>query len=252
MPALFSCAVLPVARPRQRVLFGCSFCAVAVSIAFGIFCAHAALAAPDDGEEALPRTLLLAYALLLVIDSAYRGHDLLCIQSCFRKQLQLQLHAGGDDPGQPLDLDVFASAPAAAGFVVNAVAAFCVVCWVAREHLSQRSCYGGDARPGQLCAALDVVSFSLIAWTSLAALWLCGVVSCACCCPAAMAPRDDAAHQQQEQARYEDDSVVLVPMHSPAHRQYAGPGSNSPRPLATVEEEALEDDIFSEGDVGTR
>ena len=169
-------------------------------------------------QEALPRTLLLAYALLLVIDSAYRGHDLLCIQSCFRKQL----HAGGDDPGQPLDLDVFASAPAAAGFVVNAVAAFCVVCWVAREHLSQRSCYGGDARPGQLCAALDVVSFSLIAWTSLAALWLCGVVSCACCCPAAMAPRDDAAHQQQEQARYEDDSVVLVPMHSPVHRQYAG------------------------------
>ena len=32
-------------------LFGCSFCAVAVSIAFAIFCAHAALsAAPDDRE----------------------------------------------------------------------------------------------------------------------------------------------------------------------------------------------------------
>ncbi len=50
MQALFSCAVPPVARPRQRVLFACSYCVVAVSLALGIFCAHAALSAPDDLE----------------------------------------------------------------------------------------------------------------------------------------------------------------------------------------------------------
>ncbi len=165
-------------------------------------------------RQALPQ-LLLAYALLFVIDSAYRCHDLLRIQSSFRK-----LHADDDEAGQPLDLDVFASAPAAAGFAVNAVAAFVVVCWLARVHLPQRSCYGGDARLGRLCVALDAVSFSLIAWTSLAALCLCVVASCCCCSPAALAPPDDAAHQ--EQARYEDESVVLVPVHSPGRRQYTG------------------------------